>query len=341
MQRNISFHKFIILGAIIAGGSNVLSFYLANLSFLPFIFKVLAATSIASVSLALGIRGAFLSAVLAVVFSCIIQPVEAALYFSIVTIFPALLIGTILNIVTVDKETTEARWLPLSSILFNLCVISVITVILFAIYVNSTTSISLLSPESFASTKKLIDENIKSLFSQIFVDEVTRNQMLEFYNLNFNKLAIFTVASETITSVFITILLCIYISTNLVTAQHLSPRPLSFWPRDLSMPAIAIPLWFIAIISTSLVGSNYTAFMCAISICFAFTLGFVASGIAFIHQITLGKLWRFAILVPTYFLLFSGVFTAIIFIILVFLGLASSVTQARDNLYQQPKNPSN
>ena len=337
MQQDKSFFKFVILSAVISGLASVFTLYLASYSaLLFFIFSFFVILPVITVSLIKGIRAGAITTIIALIFSCFALPLSFAISLFISLLLPALYISFMLSIVGIRRDTKEANWVPLSSILFNICIICVVVVVLLAGFIDTILPQPLLSDATFAMAKSFFDANIlKSMNSLgLSADEIA--QFKQSFDDNFVLLIIATLTWSVIGSLFTMLLLAVYSAARFVAEKQLSPRPRNFWPTDLIMPTAGIAVFFVSAALCIFFPMNFTLLLCMIALVIAFSLGFFVSGLAFIHRVTIGKQWRIVALAVTYMLLFSFIFSTLATIIIIGLGVASTALRAINDRNQQP-----
>lgn len=342
MQHDKSFFKFVILSAIISGLAGVFTLYVVRYSaLLFFVFSFLAILPVITISLIKGIRAGAITTIIALTLSCFALPLSFSISLFISLSLPALYISFMLSIVAVRRDTNEANWVPLSSILFNICLICVIVVIMIAGYIDTFLPNPLLSDATFSEMKSFFTNDMLTSMTKLGLASEEIAQLKSSIDDNFVLFSIAVITWGIIGSLFSMLLLAVYIACRFVADKKLSPRPRNFWPTDLVMPSMGITVFLIAIIASSFSVINYTLLLCMISLTIAFSLGFFVSGLAFIHHMTIGKSWRVIALVIAYILLFSFVFSGIATIIIIVLGVVSTVLRAINDKKQQLNPPLN
>lgn len=337
MLQDNNFLKASIFSAIISALAGVLTLYTASYSpLLFFIFSLLTIMPIVAVSLIKGIRAGAISTLISVIISSFALPLSFAVSLYICLLFPALYISFILNIVAVEKQTQKATWLPLPTILFNICITCVVVVILLASYINMMLPAPLLSDTTLATIKTFIDANIQIYVENFRLSPEEIIQFTQTFDQNFVLFIIGIMAWSVISSLFFMLLLSVYSITRIVSDKQLSLRPKNFWPKDLVMPPAGLAIFLCAMFTASFSGINYTLLLCLFSLAIAFALGFLVSGLAFVHCVTIGKPWRVVVLAVVYILLFSFIFSSLATLMLISLGVVSTIIQAIKNNTQPP-----
>ncbi|UXM94204.1 hypothetical protein N5853_08765 [Bartonella sp. HY329] len=349
MQQDKSFFNIVILSAIISGFAGVFTLYMTKYSpLLAYIFSFLTILPAIIVSLIKGIRAGAITTIIAFILCCFTLPINLSISLFISLLLPALYISFMLSIVAVRRDTKEANWVPLSSILFNICIICVVVVVMLTGFFNIFSAQPLLSDATFNEIQSHFNaENFNSLTNLSLDPDKIDQIKLSIAQIKLiidDNFVFYTIAGITlliISSLFSMLLLAVYTACRFVANKNLSPRPRNFWPTDLVMPPMGITVLLVALIASGFPAMNYTLLLCTISLSIAFSLGFFASGLAFIHHITIGKSWRVIALVLAYILIFIFAFSGISTMIVIALGVLSTVLRAIKDKKQQIDTPLN
>lgn len=306
---------------------------LFSLPFLPIIFGISINIPVLFVLFSYGARSGLAAALGASLLMCIALPLSAAISSAVFFFIPAVFVGWLLGLTPAspavkdtmaksEKQTLKEDnyFYPLPAALFQLALAVAFVTIAVLFYSFSAMD----STRVFTEQTQQIIDFIKQLdLYELKEDNIKMQDTVR------RLLPVIAALSLALYG-FLFQIAALYCAMALSCKKKLLQRPLSYWPRELRMPPMAlflfIALWCISyFIDHQAVNSEINSKTAmTLALCFNIILavlsaGFCASGLAVLHQVTRGGwLWLRLII---YFGLFSLVLTPLFFFGLVIMGL--------------------
>lgn len=232
---------------------------------------------------------------------------------------PAVYASWLLGLAQYDTGSQTVKWYPLSSVIFLIISFISIICVLIGVYVYNQPSTPLIAQQ----------------IADVFTNAMRQTQsadgadISEVYDLLVTNIVPF-LSSGLATYSVIFLIGNLYFS--LVGAQRMKrlARPREDWPTNFCLPLPAVFIFALAFLGTFLeLGMLFK--LCAVVFNTTFMLAFCFCGLAYLHNLSRGMGGRVFILALVYIALFTVVLTLPIFIVLVMMGIWSTIQNHRQN----------
>lgn len=232
---------------------------------------------------------------------------------------PAVYASWLLGLAQYDTDNQTVKWYPLSSVIFLIISFISIICVLIGVYIYNQPSTPLIAQQ----------------IADVFTNAMRQTQsadgadISEVYDLLVTNIVPF-LSSGLATYSVIFLIGNLYFS--LVGAQRMKrlARPREDWPTNFCLPLPAVFIFALAFLGTFLeLGMLFK--LCAVVFNTTFMLAFCFCGLAYLHNLSRGMGGRVFILALVYIALFTVVLTLPIFIVLVMMGIWSTIQNHRQN----------
>lgn len=232
---------------------------------------------------------------------------------------PAVYASWLLGLAQYDTGNQTVKWYPLSSVIFLIISFISIICVLIGLYIHNQPSTPLLA-------QQIADVFANAMRQTQSADEA---DISAFYDV---LLANFVPFASSCLATYGVIFLIGNLYFSLVGAQRMKrlARPRDDWPTNFRLPLPAIFIFALAFLGTFLdLGMLFK--LCAAVFNTTFMLAFCFCGLAYLHNLSRGMRGRVFILTLVYIALLTVFFSLPIFIVLVMMGIWSTIQNHRQN----------
>lgn len=264
-----------------------------------------------------GTMASVIALVTAAIVLIIAQNIYIGLGFTLLFFLPAVYASWLLGLAQTDKDGHTTRWYPLSSVIFLLTgFISIISVFIGLLLHNN--------PSTPIIAEQIANFVVNSLRQ---TNSASETDIIAFHDFLVTNIAPL-MSSSLATYGVIFLIGNLYFS--LVGAQRMKrlARPRDDWPKNFRLPIAALGIFVVAFGATFFELGTFLN-LCASVFNTTFTLAISMTGLAYLHNLTRGINGRFFILALVYIGLFTFIFTVPISLILLLMGIWTTLQETR------------
>lgn len=309
-----------ILGGLFAAvlASAVISFFFAFPPIIVFAGCFLS-LPIFIVAFGWGTKSSVVAFVTATVVLILSQNVYIGSAFALLFFLPAVYAAWLLGLAKIDKNGHAVKWYPLSSVIFILTGFISIICVFIGMYLHN-------SPATLTVAENIADFFADSLRQTNSSSEADIIMFHDFIIANRIQLM------ARFCAIFGVFLFIGNLYFSLLGAKRLKlfARPRDDWPTKFRLPSAALGIFVVSFVAIFFqLGTLFN--LCALIFYTTFTLVISLSGLAYLHNLTRGITGRNFILAFVYIALFTLIFTAPVSLILLLLGIWTTIQENRNN----------